>query len=688
MRRRSLLSNGEVPIMSFQTDLNGTFNPSFTLAAGTLKWIIDGEEQVTNTPSKVLTGATVNVEVFANDVVNGVNCSIATFETLGIIGELDFSYFTLTSTCTGNNNPGLTSLVFSSGANTIMSLQFVACAFTTVDLSNVTITGTCWLYSNSSLSSITFSNTSNTPTSLQLYSCAFTSLDLSNVVFNGLFYAYSNSGLSSIIFSSGANVATSFRLDSCAFTSLDLSDITLNGLAFIRDNSGLTSLTPSEWGTAMTFFIARNCALNLASVDGLYESLDTYMSANAPTADLTVQTQGGTNATPTGGSYNENIVHLRDTVYPGETQTFTATINEVDTQNPVGTATGTYVENTFTYPSTIDAGLYPSLDGKYAYDTGFTEMPIVFMGHGWSGDKDEMTQADLRRWAARGYFAVSLGLRGSGGVAAKRDASARELYDIYDGLNYLKGLFSQITDKHVWTGYSGGGGNGFGLASKFPDTFVVVAPFFGMSDYGYDNPDGWYYSNTLWQTSISDTIGDTPANVPNDYRARYHVESVWNNFLEGFLMMFHDPGDTIVDVVHSDNVKDIFDLNSKTNYEFDRDAKWTHGNPTTNPDLADAEPSISAKALSRNIWEVADSGTMIVNGYIITQKFSIWLGDGVTEAENGWNRTATVVYDTTIDEYDVTPIFETGATQTRVIITQGAKSANQIITGQTLIEVT
>ncbi|GAI27431.1 unnamed protein product, partial [marine sediment metagenome] len=51
--------SGEAPIMSFQTDKNGTLLLPVTLGSGTLKWLVDGVEYITNSLSVPLIGNTV-----------------------------------------------------------------------------------------------------------------------------------------------------------------------------------------------------------------------------------------------------------------------------------------------------------------------------------------------------------------------------------------------------------------------------------------------------------------------------------------------------------------------------------------------------------------------------------------------------------------------------------------------------
>jgi hypothetical protein len=67
--------------------------------------------------------------------------------------------------------------------------------------------------------------------------------------------------------------------------------------------------------------------LDQTSVDGLFAALNTYFSTHTPIKNFNITIDGGTNASPTGGSSNTDIVNLRDVIYPAAGFTFSATIN-------------------------------------------------------------------------------------------------------------------------------------------------------------------------------------------------------------------------------------------------------------------------------------------------------------------------------------------------------------------------
>lgn len=275
---------GEASIMSFRTNKTGTFNPFITIASGTLRWIIDGEEQITNSPSKMLTGSTVDVQVFANTVPANEIVTFISFSAKNIIGLLDYSYFTLnTSQIQVNSNANLTDLIIGNQVNTTSTLLINNSGWVNLDLTDLKITSV-----------------------LLGQDCIF---------------------LESILFNSALQTISTFRLQDGNLLSLDLSNIRLSRDANISGNTNLVTLTQGSYTAFLRTYNASNCALNLSSVDSLFADLNSFFSVTAPGDSLTVDVSGGTNASPTGGSSNTDLVNLRDVVYPAAGRTFTAIIN-------------------------------------------------------------------------------------------------------------------------------------------------------------------------------------------------------------------------------------------------------------------------------------------------------------------------------------------------------------------------
>jgi pimeloyl-ACP methyl ester carboxylesterase len=329
------------------------------------------------------------------------------------------------------------------------------------------------------------------------------------------------------------------------------------------------------------------------------------------------------------------------------------------------------VENTFTINSTLDYS--SNLLSKYCYDDANVDMPIVVMMHGFNLDIDAITSTIMQRIANEGYFVLAAGMRGRKGATGSEDASGKEIHDIYDAIQYVQTNFpTLVSDKVTISGYSGGGGNALAAVSKFPDTFNVCVDHFGMSDYGYDGTYGWYYTNPSYQSDIVSFIGNTPAIVPEKYLARAHVNAV-KNFASGELYAFHDEGDGSVDVVQSQRLEAVLNgsIAGQFYYSDSEDVeRYLHSMDTS----AITEPTWLPRANAVPAWEVADSGTIRVCGYIITKKFKIYLG-------NLGDRTADVTYNLALNKFDVTPL--SGSTTVR--IERDGNMANAIISTPTSI---
>jgi pimeloyl-ACP methyl ester carboxylesterase len=323
-----------------------------------------------------------------------------------------------------------------------------------------------------------------------------------------------------------------------------------------------------------------------------------------------------------------------------------------------------------------------NLFAQFAYPAKKTDLPVLIFVHGWSGDANTIGWVDMQRLAERGFFVGMAGMRGRNDADGARDASAKEIYDLYDLLIYIRANYAAVvsSDRAVLFGLSGGGGNALAGACKFPDTWAFVVDYFGMSDYGRNNPDGWYYNNGgTYTDQIVTAIGDTPANLPNNYYARDATVAI-TNYTGGHLVMAHDNGDPLVPVIHSDRIKTILDAASMTNYTYFRSINGTYAHTTRPSDRAGllaAEDTWAPLALAAEAWTVPASGTLQCIGYLKTKRFEMRLGDLDDHA-------ATVVYGATADTYTVTPL--TG--EVSVTITQAdAKTVTQTINAETALVV-
>jgi pimeloyl-ACP methyl ester carboxylesterase len=304
--------------------------------------------------------------------------------------------------------------------------------------------------------------------------------------------------------------------------------------------------------------------------------------------------------------------------------------------------------------------------------------------HGWNGGTEVISPLTSDRLAKYGFFVLVVGMRGRNSADGARDASGREIYDIYDAVAKCRTDYAGIVSatKAAIVGYSGGGGNALAAAAKIPDFWSCVVSHFGPSDYGRDGTDGWYANNGgAYTAGIVTAVGDTPANLPNNYYARDATAAI-TNYMGGSLYLFHDQADATVPFVHSTRIKTAMDAAALTNYSYSvttvgDDPRWIHGYPEDNPDLIEAEAIWKSAALNNAAWTVPAAGTLTCIGYLKTKRFEMRLG---TLADHA----ATVVYGVVADQYTVTPL--TG--EVVVTITQAdSKTVTQTISSETTLTV-
>lgn len=315
-----------------------------------------------------------------------------------------------------------------------------------------------------------------------------------------------------------------------------------------------------------------------------------------------------------------------------------------------GATTGSYTHGDFTYSSTIDS--ITNLYAKYCYDAGYNNLPIRVLMHGYGQDTTDISTAEMNTVAGLSRcFVLVVGMRGRDGASGSRDDGGREIYDIYDAIQYVITNYSSIVNPKniIMSGYSGGGGNTLSFCCKFPDLHVFAVDYAGISDYNY-GPNSW-----LTETGDDNAYSRyAPKGIPNYECLSYP------------LYIYHGADDVTVLPVHSDMINSAF-----TGEVYSLKAGVGH--------IAGFVYEDDYKYLAINIKKdtIGNSGSFVILGYLKTELFEIWLGAGITDV-------ATLVYNVDNDSYTITP--ETGSMD--VVITQSdGKTASQTISSETLITV-
>ncbi|MCD4831271.1 MAG: prolyl oligopeptidase family serine peptidase [Anaerohalosphaeraceae bacterium] len=327
------------------------------------------------------------------------------------------------------------------------------------------------------------------------------------------------------------------------------------------------------------------------------------------------------------------------------------------------------VTSIITYQSSVssDGGGSLDLKAEVNYDDSRTDAPIVIVMHGYSpttGNFDNV-RPNAQRLRDAGFFAVSVAMRYREGSDGVRDSGGVEIYDIYDAAEYVKTAFASYVDPnnvHI-TGYSGGGGNTMACLTKFPDYFRAAGAYFGMSDYGHNTTDGWYFNGagSSHRAQLRTDIGDPTPPSTNVIKDRYYARAsnlASHNNPYSEIHLFVNNSETccpkINDTSYRDNAianeafpgefNDITvhigysgtyeDFNGNGQNDPNEEQYWPHtASPSANQQHA-AETWYLARVLDGSITQpvLNSSDELHIAGYVKTKPFSVWLGDGQNAA--------------------------------------------------------
>jgi len=319
------------------------------------------------------------------------------------------------------------------------------------------------------------------------------------------------------------------------------------------------------------------------------------------------------------------------------------------------------------YQSTVSTDTNGPLDlyAELNYDRSRTDAPIAVVMHGYSpasGNFDNV-RANAQRLRDAGFFVISVAMRGRDGCDGVRDSGGVEIHDIYDAVEGVKahfGVYVDPTNVHI-TGYSGGGGNVMSALTKFPDYFRLGSSYFGMSDYGYDPLNGWYFNGAAGshQTQLRTDIGDPTSGDPavlDRYMARTSNLASRNNpyseihlfvnynettcppvnhslYRENAVAAADYAGEFGDITVHVGGYGEYVDFNDNGINESNELQYWPHCFPSADQQHA-AESwyldRLSAGEIPQPVLNAADE--LYVAGYVKTTPFDLWLGDGQNAA--------------------------------------------------------
>lgn len=272
------------------------------------------------------------------------------------------------------------------------------------------------------------------------------------------------------------------------------------------------------------------------------------------------------------------------------------------------------------YPSSVTPGITLAMrvckPAKPSY--------ILATTHGWHMN----IEAFREDMGPSEYLCVEVDMRGRAWSQGKQDCNGLELFDVIDAVEYVKTAYaSYILDPDVvyFDAGSGGGGNAFALAGKFPDYFAHITAMSGISDYAL-----WYENDEIgeFRDEMDVWIGDI-ANR-DAYRSRSGLWLAENRLSP--MHIIHGETDVRVPSVHSR----LYAAAARQNGCGDLVQYWeipgvgtrSHWGNATEEQLAQIGAFAEAgRAAHRTPVSMPRRGEMAVGGYLVTKAFSVMLDD-------------------------------------------------------------
>lgn len=253
----------------------------------------------------------------------------------------------------------------------------------------------------------------------------------------------------------------------------------------------------------------------------------------------------------------------------------------------------------------------------------------LFATHGWHQAIAPFKHMDEPEEGLE-YLYVQVDMRGRAFSQGKPDCNALELMDIYDAVKVVRERYGDyLIDPDViyFEAGSGGGGNAFALAGKFPDLFAAITALYGISDYG-----DWYRRDEIgeFRDEFDVWIGFSPDENDEAYRARSGLYLVEN--LLSPMYIVHGETDERVPVHHSRNYFEAALAAGKGDlvsyFEMKGVGTRSHtGNATKEQlDQAHRESQANRKANQTPI-ELPKKGRLVIGGFLVTKHFKVILAD-------------------------------------------------------------
>lgn len=251
--------------------------------------------------------------------------------------------------------------------------------------------------------------------------------------------------------------------------------------------------------------------------------------------------------------------------------------------------------------------------------------PIVATTHGWHMSIPAFSETR----GPSSCLTVHVDMRGRAMSDGRADCNGYELFDVIDACEYVKSHYAEyISDPNLvyFEGGSGGGGNAYALAAKFPDYFAAVTTMCGPSDYAL-----WYDNDPIgeFQDELDVWVGNRgeSGSYNEAYSSRSGICGVQN--LCSPMVIIHGETDERVPSYHARRYVEEVERQGKDvlvkYYELKGIGGFEHWQNATLDDMCLID-SLSKKNRSDHTVPVSipQRGKMAVLGYLVTKHFSVF----------------------------------------------------------------
>ncbi len=252
---------------------------------------------------------------------------------------------------------------------------------------------------------------------------------------------------------------------------------------------------------------------------------------------------------------------------------------------------------------------------------------IMLTTHGWHMSMPKYEPNDDK---PSSYLLVYVDMRGRAFSDGSQDCNGLELYDVIDACEYVKEHYKEyISDPEVvyFQGGSGGGGNCYAILNKFPDYFAAAASMCGPSDYME-----WYDDDPIgeFQDELDVWIGKRgeKGSYNEAYASRSGLYGLENLITPLFIA--HGNADKRVPVSHAhrylERARELGKDRLISYYELEGVGTKDHWTGATEEQMRTMGIGTS-KVFNENRTplHIPRKGKLIVQGYLVTKHFSVFL---------------------------------------------------------------